>query len=92
MRPCTGPSRASTCPYPPGSCGPLRERVRDTLSHRTAFAAEGLFRPEMVQGLIEGHESRQMDYSRDIWTLLMFQTWQDSIGTSAVNLSGHLDR
>lgn len=78
-----GPKQGFNVPIPSWLLGPLRERVRDTLSP-DRIRRGGLFRPEMVQGLIEGHESREMDYSRDIWTLLMFQTWQDSIGTSSV--------
>jgi asparagine synthase (glutamine-hydrolysing) len=79
-----GPKQGFNVPIPSWLLGPLRERVRDTLAP-DRIRRGGLFQPEMVQNLIEGHESRQMDYSRDIWTLLMFQTWQDSIGTSAVN-------
>jgi len=43
-------------------------------------------RPEPIQALIEAHERRERDHSRDIWTLLMFQAWHDRIaqGTSSV--------
>jgi hypothetical protein len=39
-----------------------------------------VFRPEPIQELIRAHEARERDNSRDIWTLLMFQTWYDRIG------------
>jgi asparagine synthase (glutamine-hydrolysing) len=73
-----GPKQGFNVPIPSWLVGPLRERVHDTLAAERVKAT-GLFQPEIVQDLIRAHEAKEMDYSRDIWTLLMFQTWHDSI-------------
>ena len=74
-----GPKRGFNVPIPSWLLGPLRERVRDTLAP-ARIEATGLFRPEVVSGLIQAHEAKERDCSRDIWTLLMFQTWYDRLG------------
>jgi asparagine synthase (glutamine-hydrolysing) len=57
--------------------------VHDTLAPSRIRGA-GFFRPEVVDALIRAHEARQRDHSRDIWTLLMFQTWFDALRQPAV--------
>jgi len=74
-----GPKRGFNVPIPSWLLGPLRERVRDTLAP-ARIEATGLFRPEVVSGLIRAHEAKERDCSRDIWALLMFQTWYDRLG------------
>ena len=74
-----GPKQGFNVPIPSWLLGPLRELVHDTLSP-SRIAATGIFRPEPIQELIRAHERRERDHSRDIWTLLMFQTWYDRIG------------
>lgn len=74
-----GPKQGFNVPIPSWLLGPLRELVHDTLSP-SRIAATGVFRPEPIQELIRAHEARERDNSRDIWTLLMFQTWYDRIG------------
>ncbi|MFM8411175.1 MAG: asparagine synthase-related protein, partial [Alphaproteobacteria bacterium] len=73
-----GPKKGFNVPIPSWLLGPLRERVHDTLSP-SRIAATGLFRPEAVSELIRAHEARERDCSRDLWTLLMFQTWHDRL-------------
>jgi asparagine synthase (glutamine-hydrolysing) len=74
-----GPKQGFNVPIPSWLTGPLRELVHDTLSP-SRIAATGIFRPEPIQELIRAHEKLERDHSRDIWTLLMFQTWYDRIG------------
>jgi asparagine synthase (glutamine-hydrolysing) len=74
-----GPKQGFNVPIPSWLNGPLRELVHDTLSP-ARIAATGIFRPEPIQELIRAHEKLERDHSRDIWTLLMFQTWYDRIG------------
>jgi len=74
-----GPKQGFNVPIPSWLLGPLRELVHDTLSP-SRIAATGIFRPEPIQELIRAHENRERDHSRDIWTLLMFQSWYDRIG------------
>ena len=74
-----GPKQGFNVPIPSWLNGPLRELVHDTLSP-SRIAATGIFRPEPIQELIRAHEKLERDHSRDIWTLLMFQTWYDRIG------------
>ncbi|MBM4243802.1 MAG: asparagine synthase (glutamine-hydrolyzing) [Deltaproteobacteria bacterium] len=74
-----GPKQGFNVPIPSWLNGPLRELVRDTLSP-SRIAATGIFRPEPIQELIRAHEKLERDHSRDIWTLLMFQSWYDRIG------------
>ncbi|HEY8517992.1 MAG TPA: asparagine synthase (glutamine-hydrolyzing) [Candidatus Binatia bacterium] len=76
-----GPKQGFNVPIPSWLTGPLRSLVRDTLAP-SRIKATGLFRPEPVQALIEAHERRERDHSRDIWTLLMFQAWHDRIAQS----------
>ena len=71
-------SRASTCPIPIWLVGPLRERVHDVLAP-ARIAARRLLPAGAVRSAIRDHEERRRDFSRDIWTLLMFQTWYDRI-------------
>ncbi len=73
-----GPKRGFNVPIPGWLVGPLRPLVRDVLSPRR-IAATGLFRPEAVEERIRAHEARERDFSRDIWTLLMFQCWHDAL-------------
>ena len=43
----------------------------------------GFFKPDAVQHMIRAHEAKERDHSRDIWTLLMFQTWYDGLGAAS---------
>ncbi|MFN8600901.1 MAG: asparagine synthase (glutamine-hydrolyzing) [Candidatus Binatia bacterium] len=83
-----GPKQGFNVPIPSWLTGPLRELVHDTLSP-SRIAATGIFRPEPIQELIRAHESLERDHSRDIWTLLMFQSWYDRIGQGAQGAEPH---
>lgn len=76
------PKQGFNVPIPSWLVGPLRERVRDTLAP-ARLRAGGFFNPDAVQKLIRAHEAKEQDHSRDIWTLLMFQTWYDALNQSS---------
>jgi asparagine synthase (glutamine-hydrolysing) len=80
-----GPKQGFNVPIPSWLVGPLRDMVHDTLAPKR-IAEAGIFRPEAVAELIRSHETMGRDCSRDIWTLLMFQTWHDSIAAAAPGL------
>lgn len=77
-----GPKQGFNVPIPSWLVGPLRERVHDTLAPER-LRAGGFFDPDAVGRLIRAHEAKESDHSRDIWTLLMFQSWYDALGQSA---------
>jgi asparagine synthase (glutamine-hydrolysing) len=54
----------------------LRALVEAHLSRR-ALEDQGLFDPEQVQALLDAHWQKKQDYSRSIWTLLMFSLWSE---------------
>jgi asparagine synthase (glutamine-hydrolysing) len=54
----------------------LRELVHDVLSEDRVRRA-GFFNPAAVSALVRAHETRQADYSRNIYALLMFSLWCD---------------
>jgi len=83
-----GPKQGFNVPIPSWLNGPLRELVRDTLAP-SRIAAAGIFRSEPIQELIRAHEKLERDHSRDIWTLLMFQSWYDRIGQGTQRAEPH---
>jgi asparagine synthase (glutamine-hydrolysing) len=54
----------------------LRDFVHDVLSAQRVKNA-GFFRPAAVSALIRDHEEMRKDYSRNIWSLLIFGLWYD---------------
>ena len=54
--------------------GPLRQRVRDSLLGDT-LAATGWFNRSYLEHLVAAHDSGARDYSRPIWTVLMFEAF-----------------
>ena len=54
----------------------LRDMVRDHLSPEV-LKAQGLFDPAVVQTMLDAHWRREQDFSRSIWTLLMFSMWSE---------------
>jgi asparagine synthase (glutamine-hydrolysing) len=54
----------------------LRELMHDVLSE-ARIRRGGFFDPARVSALIRAHETRQADYSRNIYALLMFNLWCD---------------
>ncbi len=60
--------------------GWLRQELRD-LVHEVLgpqrLKETGFFRPEAVAAMIRDHELMRVDYSRNIWCLLVFMLWHD---------------
>jgi asparagine synthase (glutamine-hydrolysing) len=54
--------------------GPLRDLARTALSP-AALAVHGFFAPAMVARMLDAHESRTRNWSKEIFTLLVFQMW-----------------
>jgi asparagine synthase (glutamine-hydrolysing) len=59
--------------------GDLREFARDVLAPDTV-RAQGLFRPEAVERLLEEHEAGTADHSRQIWCLMTLGLWLERHG------------
>lgn len=56
----------------------LRPWVEDILSPKR-MARHGLLRPEPIQALIAAHYSGKNDHSAQIWNLLCFQVWYETL-------------
>jgi asparagine synthase (glutamine-hydrolysing) len=54
--------------------GEMQPFLRETLLSEKALA-RGLFRPEVVNRLVEQHTSGERDYAHQLWTLLMLELW-----------------
>jgi asparagine synthase (glutamine-hydrolysing) len=67
--------------------GPLKQRVRDALLGST-LADTGLFDRQVLEGMIEAHQSGRRDFSASLWTTLMFEAFLrnvlDAGGTGAL--------
>jgi len=61
--------------------GPLKKRVRDAVLGET-LAATGIFNREYLQHLVDAHQSGARDYSSPLWTLLMFEAFLRTLGTT----------
>jgi asparagine synthase (glutamine-hydrolysing) len=54
----------------------LRPQVHELLSERR-LREQGFFDPAYVHQLIRDHEAARVDYSRNLWGLLIFSLWHD---------------
>jgi asparagine synthase (glutamine-hydrolysing) len=54
--------------------GPLRQRVRDGVLGST-LAGTGIFDRQVLQHLVDAHQSGGRDYSAPLWTTLMFESF-----------------
>jgi asparagine synthase (glutamine-hydrolysing) len=54
--------------------GPLRQRVREAVLGET-LASTGFFERDVLQQLVDAHQSGARDYSASLWTLLMFESF-----------------
>lgn len=54
--------------------GPLRDEVR-ALVDRDFLVNQGLFEPDAVGALMESFEHAPQAHVREVWSLLVFQTW-----------------
>ena len=52
----------------------LKEVTRDTLLDQTARDRQ-LFRPEVVQELVDQHQRGEFDHAARLWALVMFELW-----------------
>jgi len=56
--------------------GPLYEWAQEVLDEEK-LAADGIFDPAMVSGLLKEHRRGRTDQRKKLWTLLMWQLWYD---------------
>jgi asparagine synthase (glutamine-hydrolysing) len=73
----TGPKRGFNLPMAAWLRGPLDPLVRETLG-RERQEALGIFRPDVVEGLLAAHRSRSRDHAFQIWGLLVFTLWHEA--------------
>jgi asparagine synthase (glutamine-hydrolysing) len=71
-----GPKKGFNVPIAVWLAGPLRDLVRDVLSPKRVREG-GLFDPAAVGALLDAHERRRADVSRNIWSLLVFTLWRE---------------
>ena len=62
--------------------GSLKELVRDQLAPEK-LRREGFFDPSYVQNLVREHAEGTRDHRKLIWTLLVFELWQEKYLRSA---------
>ncbi|MFZ5449666.1 MAG: asparagine synthase (glutamine-hydrolyzing) [Thermodesulfobacteriota bacterium] len=61
----------------------LRPLVNDFLGERR-LRQQGLFKPEVVRGLLKEHDTGIADHRRELWTLLVLQLWLHHHGATVV--------
>lgn len=71
-----GKKKGFNVPIPSWLLGDLRDLVHATLTPER-IRHTGLWDPSAVARIISEHESRQRDWSRNIWCLLIFQLWHE---------------
>ncbi len=71
-----GKKRGFNVPIPVWVGHDLRDFIHEVLSPRRVKES-GFFNPQIVSTLVRDHEEKRMDYSRNIWTLLIFTLWYD---------------
>jgi asparagine synthase (glutamine-hydrolysing) len=72
-----GPKKGFNVPIPSWLRRDLREIVHDTLAPQR-LQESGLWHAPFVAQMIQEHEERRRDWSRNIWCLLIFQLWYDT--------------
>ncbi len=58
--------------------GSLRPWVQETLAPGR-LAGHGFFQPQTVRGLLDAHYAGAADHSAQIWNLLCFQVWYETV-------------
>jgi len=71
-----GKKRGFNVPIPVWLGRDLRDFVHDVLNPQN-IKETGLFNSKTVYELLRNHEEMHMDYSRNIWSLLIFTLWYD---------------
>jgi asparagine synthase (glutamine-hydrolysing) len=59
--------------------GPLRERLRRSLLDGV-LSGTGLFDMGFIRRVVDEHQSSQREHSALLWSLLMFERWQEKVG------------
>jgi asparagine synthase (glutamine-hydrolysing) len=72
----TAPKQGFSIPAAAWLRGDLAPMARDLLSPER-LRAQGVFRPEPVQRLLDDHLARRADRSRQLWSLLVFSLWSE---------------
>ena len=67
--------------------GPLREWAEELISERR-LREEGLFRPAVVRGKWREHLSGTRNWIAPLWSVLMFQAWNEQRKNSATSRDG----
>jgi asparagine synthase (glutamine-hydrolysing) len=65
--------------------GPLKPLFEDLLSER-ALRESGVFEPQAVRALLQRHMDGRADLRKPLWTLLMFQLWNQNHGAKSVRI------
>jgi asparagine synthase (glutamine-hydrolysing) len=63
----------------------LRELLLDELSP-ARLRSQGLFKPSAVDRLVREHLDGRRDHRKALWTLLMFQLWEQSVAGRGVSM------
>ena len=72
-----GKKKGFNVPIPSWLLQDLRDLVHDTLAPQR-IQSVGLWDAQVVSRMIHEHETRQRDWSRNIWCMLIFQLWHDT--------------
>jgi asparagine synthase (glutamine-hydrolysing) len=85
-----GKKRGFNVPIPSWLNHELRELVHEVLAPER-LKHTGFFKPEVVATMIRDHELKRVDYSRNIWCLLLFMLWhKEYAGPARVNAQAPL--
>ena len=71
-----GRKRGFSAPIAAWLRGPMEGFARDVLSTET-LERQGIFKPQVVQRLLEDHVAGRQDLSRQLWGLLSFTLWHE---------------
>jgi asparagine synthase (glutamine-hydrolysing) len=71
----TAPKRGFVLPLSHWLRGPLHDMVGDLLGP-AALRQQGVFAPQLWDRIIAPHLAGRMEATQQVWTLLMFQLWQ----------------
>jgi asparagine synthase (glutamine-hydrolysing) len=77
-----GPKRGFSIPIAAWLRDDLNGFARETLSP-SLIRKQGFFRPDAVTALLDAHDSRRDDYSRQLWALLVFSLWFERYGNGS---------
>jgi asparagine synthase (glutamine-hydrolysing) len=66
-------------PIPSWLRNELRDYAQDVLSERR-LREQGFFNPRYVHQLLHDHNDMKVDYSRNLWGLLIFTLWHEAYG------------